>query len=252
MNYDKLSEKIIGEWNSNNGKMKKEYNLIKTNNMKKQILSLIFVISSFVGISQNDLMYSSTSNTVPAVLSSTISPITPTINIVLNDSVSLTNMYNWLNYNFGGGAPTLKLIVVQTSSVLINAIFGTNYTWDASLKFNFKADIPGTTQYKLFGTNGVGDLFYFYVTTSLSTGIASLNHNTSSKLSVYPNPTSGQLNISGLDINQKLLTISNVIGDNVIIIETKENKLVSVDVRNLSPGVYFINSGTKSFKFIKE
>lgn len=29
MNYDKSSEKLIGEWNSNNGKMKKEFNLIK-------------------------------------------------------------------------------------------------------------------------------------------------------------------------------------------------------------------------------
>lgn len=29
MNYDKLSEKLIGEWNSNNGKMKKEFKLIK-------------------------------------------------------------------------------------------------------------------------------------------------------------------------------------------------------------------------------
>jgi hypothetical protein len=69
---------------------------------------------------------------------------------------------------------------------------------------------------------------------------------------IYPNPTSVHLNISGLDINQKQITITNVIGDNVRIVETNGNKSLSVDVENLSPGVYFINSNNKSSKFIKE
>ena len=71
-------------------------------------------------------------------------------------------------------------------------------------------------------------------------------------LFIYPNPTSVQLNISGLDIKQQTVFITNVIGEVLRTIETNGIKAISVDIENLSPGVYFINCNNKSIKFIKE
>jgi hypothetical protein len=216
--------------------------------MKKKILSLIFVISSFIGISQNDLMYASTtSNTVPVLFPGppvpdpvAVSVSHPTITVVLNDSIWISNIYNWLNTNMGGGP----------SSVLVSA----NPYWitlNPTTVLRFKATTSGTSTYTLSGYQ-LGQLLEFTVTTTIPTGIENLIHSNIEKLVAFPNPTSGQLNISGLDINQKQMTITNVVGDNVRMVETNGNKAISVDVENLSPGVYFINSNNKSIKFIKE
>lgn len=210
--------------------------------MKNQILILVFVISSFIGFSQNDLMYASTSNTAPAVFPGAPLPESvsnPTITVMLNDSVYITNIYNWLNSNGYGAA-----------SVLVSA----NPYWiplNPTTVLRFKASVSGTTSYTISGYQ-IGQFLTFYVTTVIPTRINNLNNSNIEKLSLFPNPTSGQLNISGLDINQKQITISNVVGANIRTIETKGNKAVSVDVENLSPGVYFINSNNTSIKFIKE
>ena len=215
--------------------------------MKKQILSLIFVISSFIGFSQNDLMYASTSNTLPAVFPGApvpdpvaVSVAHPTITVVLNDSVWITNIYNWLNTNLGGGPPS---VIVSSNPYWIPL--------NPNTVLRFKATTSGTSTYTISGYQ-LGQLLEFNVTTMMSTGIANLSHSNIEKLTLFPNPTSGQLNISGLDINQKQMTITNVVGDNVRMVETNGNKAVSVDVENLSPGVYFINSNNKSIKFIKD
>jgi hypothetical protein len=212
--------------------------------MKKQILILIFSISSFIGISQNDLMYSSTSNTVPAVFPGAPLPedmtSNPNIYVAPNDSIFITNVYNWLNSN-GYGMPSVKILYENPNWVTLNP----------TTLLRFKAPISGTSTYTIAGS-GFGMLLKFSLTTMTSTGINILSQSGMEKLSMFPNPTSGQLNISGLDLNQKQMTITNVVGDNVRTIETKGNIAISVDVENLSPGVYFINSNSNSVKFIKE
>jgi uncharacterized repeat protein (TIGR03803 family) len=71
-------------------------------------------------------------------------------------------------------------------------------------------------------------------------------------LMLYPNPTSDQMNISGLDKGQRTLSITNVLGEVVNNVETKGKQGIIIDVRNLSPGVYFATVNNKVYKFIKE
>lgn len=72
------------------------------------------------------------------------------------------------------------------------------------------------------------------------------------QINVFPNPTSDQLNISGILNSQKLISITNVVGEVVKTVETNGSQSLIVDVKNLSPGVYFIVSSNKVMKFIKE
>jgi hypothetical protein len=83
--------------------------------------------------------------------------------------------------------------------------------------------------------------------TSIYESIADVN-----QLIAFPNPTSDQLNISGLNASQKSISITNVIGEVVKTSETNGSQSLTVDIKNLSPGVYFIVSNNKALKFIKE
>ena len=201
-------------------------------------------------------MYASTSNTVPAVLSTAVYPvISPTITVALNDSVSITNIFNWLNVNAGGGPSTLRLVMVPTLTILINATFGVNYTWNTNLKFNFKADMPGTTQYKLYGTDGMGDILFFYVTTMIPTGVADMKHNPSAKLSVFPNPASDEVTVAFNASKEKTNIEVFDIQGRLVYIDTDDREIgenkIKLNTSNFSAGIYIVRAGTETFKITK-
>ena len=100
--------------------------------------------------------------------------------------------------------------------------------------------------------SGGGNWTVDNVVVTETVGVSEIN----SGLKIYPNPTTSVLNISSIsNINQ--ITISNVIGQRVLNINNINSKTFSVDVENLTNGVYIINiennngSGSIS-KFIKE
>ncbi len=66
------------------------------------------------------------------------------------------------------------------------------------------------------------------------------NEVTESKLIVYPNPTSGVLNLETNLDTIRSISIYNALGDEVYKSEFKSK----IDVSNLSPGVYFIKANT--------
>ena len=72
------------------------------------------------------------------------------------------------------------------------------------------------------------------------TGVSQLELNSS--LSVYPNPTSGQVNISLNASNETLnqITIYNLLGEEVIQIAGQNKDYYSIDLSRQSKGMYFV------------
>lgn len=87
-------------------------------------------------------------------------------------------------------------------------------------------------------------------TFSVDRPTAAVNDATSSKLALYPNPTSDYLNF-----NEKVSSVQifDVAGRNVASFKTAKNQ---VDVRNLAKGVYIVKfesaKGSQTEKFIKQ
>ena len=98
-----------------------------------------------------------------------------------------------------------------------------------------------------------------YVSTPLMSGLTfkefplSINDNKLPKVTIYPNPTSGQLFISSENNQIKSVSIFSVLGKKVK--EIVASSITSIDVSNLSKGIYFIkissSEGNVVKKFIK-
>lgn len=79
-----------------------------------------------------------------------------------------------------------------------------------------------------------------------------------SPFTIFPNPTSGVLNLNSTQLIQ-VATIYNILGKRVYI-ANKEDGIgtshLSLDVKNFAEGVYFISvaskQGSQSLRFIKE
>lgn len=70
------------------------------------------------------------------------------------------------------------------------------------------------------------------------------------KLKVYPNPVSNELNISGLTISTNA-TIFSVTGRKIMDVEVS-NEHSSIDLNELSSGMYLLNVSGKTLKFVKK
>ncbi len=90
--------------------------------------------------------------------------------------------------------------------------------------------------------DGVSDSVAFNLANSESAcydSSLSVNSKTIKDIKIYPNPTTGKLEIKNLPINSNLI-ISNVYGMVVRVITT-ENLNQTIDISNLNSGVYFVS-----------
>jgi len=85
----------------------------------------------------------------------------------------------------------------------------------------------------LFTENGLSAITGFETVTS--TG----NECFGTAISIYPNPTSGLINIIGLDADTKI-TITDAKGQVVMQVDSQSDRLQSLDLGGNKPGVYFI------------
>lgn len=69
------------------------------------------------------------------------------------------------------------------------------------------------------------------------------------ELKIYPNPTSGKIEINNLPLNS-VLTISDVLGSKVRSIITKES-IETIDLSDLKKGIYFIHNNDTKNHFVK-
>jgi hypothetical protein len=81
---------------------------------------------------------------------------------------------------------------------------------------------------------------------------ASLSTSTINKkeVSIYPNPTKGNIELKNLPVNSQLI-ISDILGATVRVIKTK-NSSETIDISNLKNGVYFISNTNKNKRFVKK
>lgn len=82
----------------------------------------------------------------------------------------------------------------------------------------------------------------------------SITQNTLSKISLYPNPTSGILHLANAEnLNIINITVTDLTGKTVI---TQNGNTPQLSVQQLPNGIYFVNitanTGTTNLKFIKE
>lgn len=101
--------------------------------------------------------------------------------------------------------------------------------------------------------NGVADNVAFNLNNPESTCFdASLSTNdiSNSKISIYPNPTRGTVEVKNLPLNTKL-TIYDILGSKVRVIKTQAPSQI-IDVSDLINGVYFISNNDKNNHFVKK
>jgi hypothetical protein len=92
------------------------------------------------------------------------------------------------------------------------------------------------------------------VVDTTNTDTTSINYNTINKLSLYPNPATGQITITGLKAAVYNLNICNLAGQTVF-----ENRNITaneaIDVNRLTKGIYLMHiessEGTFVLKFVK-
>ena len=69
-------------------------------------------------------------------------------------------------------------------------------------------------------------------------------------LSIYPNPTQGQLRITNYELGMGDYTIYNIIGQSIIQGKMQESAIINVE--SLANGMYFLKIDNKVMKFVKE
>ena len=70
------------------------------------------------------------------------------------------------------------------------------------------------------------------------------------EVKIFPNPTSGKLEIRNIPENTKL-TITNILGE-VVREYRMKNSIEAVDIRSLKSGIYFISSTDQNSHFVKK
>jgi hypothetical protein len=217
--------------------------------MTKKLLFLTVIIlmslSSLKGQTLSNLMFEST-----------ISPTTTNVSITFDfDGVADGDVFEWQLFianasgepdwgvgrnvayktaivpnTVGSGTQTVELGIYNTPVV------GEVFTWTGVIK------VGGITD---AGWNNAGNL----VTISETAGV----ENTFSKqISLYPNPSSDMLKISNKKFDIKSIQIFALNGEKVIDYKSNNKELISVNVSNLTNGIYLVSAGgKKTAKFLK-
>jgi hypothetical protein len=135
-----------------------------------------------------------------------------------------------------------SLICVGTT-VTLTATGATTYSWSSGTLGSVTLVTPTTTTtYTVIGTNTANCSSNATITQSVSicTSLNSLLNN-DLNYSLYPNPTSGIINIDIETKNNELFKIEllNAIGQ-VIMTETSESNRFTFNLQNYPAGIYFI------------
>jgi len=82
----------------------------------------------------------------------------------------------------------------------------------------------------------------YLVTIAGSGCITGVEKNMETNIQVYPNPTSGELNIEGISATDQItLTMKNILGEEVKINHERFSNKIKINTEHLSIGIYFLN-----------
>mgnify|MGYP003604592619 CR=1 FL=1 len=149
-------------------------------------------------------------------------------------SLNATQRLNWAN----GGSSTAGTIVSGT--VVVNPLDISLYNVYLGNGYNATGG-SGTWNNLSVTLNGVAEV------------TASANDFVSSKFSIYPNPANDVLNISNADFQIKQVGITDINGRAIkTIIQSIPSQETTIDVSDLSAGVYFLVINTTEGKAVKK
>lgn len=136
-----------------------------------------------------------------------------------------------------------------SGNVLTSSETGTNYQWylngnaiSGANNVNYTATQNGDYTVEVSFANGCPTVSAPY---TYSDGTSNISENTNFEMVVYPNPTNGILNIKGT-VNDEIQILD--LSGRVISTHLKTN---TIDVSNLSKGVYYIKMGNTFTSFVK-
>lgn len=195
-------------------------------------------------------------NNISTATSSTYSTsISGNYGVVVTNSTNCTKtaIINVLVHNNPTVTATSNnTVICEGSNITLTGNGASTYSWTNGVSNNVAFTPTSTATYTVTGANSNGCIDSDTITIQVNT-CTSLNERTNNKsLIIYPNPTSVHLNISGLDKKQNFILLTNLLGETVSKINTNNSETASINIENLSPGVYFVSTNNKYYKFIKE
>lgn len=217
--------------------------------MKKQILSLIFVIIASIGFSQTMPTLTKTSNLTPITINNNDTLLVP-----IGDSVWINGIDAWNASAIGdvGNFYLIKTDITTWVATFIDTIVIGNND-----KYRFK--ITSSTKYRYAirrQFEATPDL-YFYIrgTSGVTTGIGT-HDLTKSNLKAYPNPVSDNLNVKfDATSHDQKVSVFDIQG-RLVMENTDEREIgqntLKLDVMPLNAGIYFVRVGTETFKITKQ
>lgn len=149
--------------------------------------------------------------------------------------------------------PLPNLIITSSNSIVcegettstLNIGGAGSYTWSTlETDSSIVVSPTVTTSYSVtgLGSNGCSNAAYFLLSVTNCDGVTALIEGSSS-ISIYPNPSSGSFNITGVGDIQ--LNLVDALGQLVKVLTLNESNAHSVYVNRLSNGVYFITGKHK-------
>ena len=143
---------------------------------------------------------------------------------------------------------SLNLTINTSTSSSISQTALDSYTWPVN---NQTYTTTGAYTAVIPNTSGCDST----ITLNLTMSFTGINDLSTSKLSIYPNPTNGDFTITGLELvgTVSSLSLTDMNGKVVKVLDTKATKF---SMASIKPGVYFLNiiSGNKQevLKIVKE
>jgi len=179
-------------------------------------------------------------------------------NVTANHKIEVSfKMQTITSYNITATAGTGGSIS-PSGNISVNVGIDQTFTFSANSGYeisqvlidnlnNFPAVAAGNYTFTNVTANHKIEVYF-----SPTTGISEV---TAEKMTIYPNPTSGQLRVSGdiLDSKDSEIRIYNVVGQ--VVFTSQLSKLspeTTIDISGLANGLYFLKVGGKVVKIIKE
>jgi hypothetical protein len=151
--------------------------------------------------------------------------------------------FNWVQHIGGVGTTAIKSIALDNNvNVYSTGYFGGNVSGTGSANFD-----ESNSNFTLTSSGGNFDSFVYKLSQPTIVSVSSFKVNELSNF-IFPNPTTGLVNLKGIDLRSNFL-LYDLIGNNIKIENINSNN--QLDISNLNNGVYFLSNGNKNYKIVK-
>jgi len=157
--------------------------------------------------------------------------------VVANDETVLSQGFEW-RILYSGNNWTVSPVSSGTSIIALPLSGLTNHT---PYEFRAYVQTPDATRY--------GVILTFTTTEEDVTNIKEIQKQNG--ISIFPNPTSKQLQIAGYELSDVNYSIFSVVGQ-LLLQGTLQNETTNINVESLANGMYFLQIGNKTVRFVKQ